>query len=64
MRDFLRWLTGGRPMVCEGDAFTDTVVGRRVYYWRDGYGRAWLAFGAWDLFRVPLTSLNRSHGLR
>lgn len=45
-------LTGGRPMRAEGYAFTDRVSGRGVYRFIDRLGRAWLAEGSWDLFRV------------
>lgn len=50
-----RWLwklTGGRPMVREGCAFIDCVTHKEVFYWRDRLGNRWMAFGAWDLFRV------------
>lgn len=46
-------ITSGRPMIKEGYAFTDSVAGRPVYYWRDRLGRRWMANGAWSLFRVP-----------
>ena len=54
-RGELRWwhhLTGGRPMTNCGFAFVDIVVGKRVYYWRDAFGREWLAFGPWDMDRM------------
>jgi hypothetical protein len=46
------WLTGGRPMQHLGFAFMDRVVHREVRYWRDQFGRGWMAFTAWSLFRV------------
>ena len=53
----LRWILGGRPMHEITDEpsyapFTDVVVGRRVRYWRDRYGRIWMAFSRWSQFRV------------
>lgn len=45
-------LTGGRPMIEEGYAFTDVVSGEGVYYFRDRMGRKWLANGPWFGLRV------------
>lgn len=45
-------LTGGRPMIEEGFAFTDVVSGESVRYYLDRLGRRWLATSAWALFRV------------
>lgn len=45
-------LTGGRPMKHLGFAFTDVISGKPVSYWRDKFGREWMAVGAWSLFRV------------
>lgn len=45
-------LLGGRPMKFDGYAFRDIVDGQQVYYYRDGYGRRWMANGQWSLFRV------------
>ena len=53
LSDALWCITGGRPMTCEGYAFTDKVNGRGVYYYRDRLDRQWLAEGPWALFRVP-----------
>ena len=58
MRRFLSWLTGGRPMTYVGHAFLDVVVGKQVYYWRDHYGREWLAYHSWSWFRMPRFSPN------
>lgn len=58
MRKLLRKLTGGRPMSNMGYAFTDIVVGRPVYYWRDRLGRGWMANGAWSIFRVRRSRLD------
>ncbi len=52
MRWFFRWLLGGRPMKRVGFAFTDRVSGRSVNYYRDRYGRYWMAEHGWALFRV------------
>lgn len=53
----LAHFTGGRPMTFDGFAFTDVVVNQPVCYWRDTFGRRWLAFGAWSLFRVEAAAL-------
>ena len=46
-------LAGGRPMKREGTAFVDCVSGKSVVYYRDWFGRRWMADnGAWSLFRV------------
>lgn len=47
------WLTGGRPMIDQGYAFADHVTGQDVRYWRDRFGREWMAVTAWASFRVP-----------
>ena len=52
-------LTGGRPMILTGFAFTDVISGESVNYYVDRLGRHWMATGAWSLFRVE-----RSHGVR
>lgn len=48
----LNWLTGGRPMRKVCFCFTDMVSGEPVSMWLDGYGRLWLATGAWSVFRI------------
>ena len=45
-------ITGGRPMICDGRAFTDIVSGKPVYYFIDLFGRRWLAEHKWAFFRV------------
>lgn len=46
-------ITGGRPMIFVGVAFTDIVSGRPVNHYIDRFGREWLAdSGNWSLFRV------------
>ena len=47
-------ITGGRPMNLLQYGFYDSVAGQPVYYWKDAFGRQWMAFGAWSLFRVEL----------
>ena len=47
------YLTGGRPMRRTGCAFVDRVTGRWVEYYRDRFGREWMAQSRWALFRVP-----------
>lgn len=55
--------TGGRPMICEGYAFTDKVSGRGVHYFRDRHGRRWLAEGPWAIFRVrAIIEQEQDHG--
>jgi hypothetical protein len=51
---FVCWLLGGRPMTLVREALFDVVARRRVYLWRDNYGRYWLAFTRWSRFRVPV----------
>lgn len=62
MGETLARLLGGRPMMCEGFAFTDLVSGRSVYYWRDRLGRPWLAESAWASFRVRPSPDGEAHG--
>lgn len=33
-------------------AFTDTVSGKVVYYYRDCYGDVWMKESRWGMFRV------------
>lgn len=49
----LKKILGGRPMKCDGFAFTDIVSGHSVYAWTDTLGRRWLAEYSWSWFRVP-----------
>jgi hypothetical protein len=53
MREFLMWLTGGRPMKPIEKRFTDVVTGRDVWLYEDAFGRRWLAFEPWSWFRIP-----------
>lgn len=54
MKRLLFKLTGGRPMIDEGFAFTDRVAKRPVHYFRDRLGRRWLKEPAWWRgFRTP-----------
>lgn len=46
-------LTGGRPMRLVEPAFTDAVSGEQVGYYRDRFGRFWLATSPWAGFRIP-----------
>lgn len=39
-------------MTATGFAFMDVVSGRPVRYWKDRFGRFWLAESAWSIFRV------------
>ena len=55
MKNFLYRLTGGRPMDCLELGFRDCVVGKPVWYWRDKFGRRWMAFSAWSFFRVRVS---------
>ena len=47
-------ITGGRPMERLEYRFRDTITNRPVYYYKDYFGRVWMATGAWSLFRVKL----------
>ena len=47
-------LTGGRPMLFNSHAFTDTVSGMEVFRFTDRLGRKWLANSAWGWFRVQI----------
>lgn len=52
---WLKKLLGGRPMdEADGCTFTDIVSGRLVRYWRDCYGRYWMAHTRWGWFRVQV----------
>jgi len=65
MVDKARWwsfLTGGRPMQLmrwnldgwRWRPFTDIVAHRQIYYWRDHYGKIWMAATQWGWFRVAV----------
>jgi hypothetical protein len=45
-------LTGGRPMTREAYFMVDRVSGESVYFWRDAFGRKWMATNGASLFRV------------
>ena len=45
-------ITGGRPMTRLEGAFTDRVSGEPVSYYRDAFGRRWLANDDYSFFRV------------
>lgn len=45
-------LLGGRPMDYVDYAFMDSVAHKPVFYWRDCYGRCWMAYTRWGWFRV------------
>lgn len=47
LNKFINWATSGRPMQYIGMAFRDQVTGKMVNYYRDGYGRIWLATSRW-----------------
>lgn len=49
--------TGGRPMKkTDEEGFWDTVAKRKVNIYRDLFGREWMAFGPWSIFRVSTKS--------
>lgn len=62
MSKWIARLTGGRPMIHAGFAFTDAVSGRSVSYYVDRLGRPWLAEGPWSLFRVERVHRGDSRG--
>lgn len=45
-------LTGGRPMTYDGDGFWDRIAGEKVNFWRDAFGRRWMATDGCARFRV------------
>lgn len=51
----LNRLTRGRPMERVRYAFPDVLTGRRVHYYRDEFGRLFMATSRWGLFRVRCT---------
>jgi hypothetical protein len=53
------WLTGGRPMRIDYCLFIDRVSGREVFACIDGFGRKWMAEGAWSWFRVSRVGAER-----
>jgi hypothetical protein len=55
MNWFLRMfytLTGGRPMTYDGDGFWDAIGKEKINYWRDAFGRRWMATHGSARFRV------------
>ena len=55
IRKWFYTLTGGRPMINIGFAFTDVVTREPVYYYLDQFGRKWMAHNKWGEFRVSAT---------
>ena len=49
-------LTGGRPMTREGSAFWDRIAREQISYYRDAFGRRWMATDCNAWFRVKTTS--------
>lgn len=46
-------ITGGRPMEkLDEEGFWDSIGGVKVNFYKDGFGRKWMALGKWSLFRV------------
>ena len=56
--NWLRRMLGGRPMTLVGHAFVDVVVNEDVFYWRDCYGRCWMANSRWGWFRVRAKAID------
>ena len=54
-RKIILFLTGARPMIKLGYAFTDMLSGARVYDFVDQKGRLWLATDRWSIFRMKNT---------
>lgn len=52
MMNLIWAITGGRPMTHLMDAFPDVVGGGMVGFYRDKFGRVWLADGPWSSTRV------------
>ena len=55
----IKWLRNTASLERIGYAFTDTVDGRPVYYYRDKDGVVWMKNSKWGLFRC-----RSSHGGR
>ena len=53
---FLKYLTGGRPMMQEDSVFSfrDVVSGEMVHHFTDKFGRRWMAEHEWSWFRVEM----------
>ena len=45
-------------MTLVGHAFVDVVVNEDVFYWRDCYGRCWMANSRWGWFRVRAKAID------
>jgi len=52
VKRILMRITGGRPMERLEYRFRDTITNRPVYYYKDYFGRVWMATGAWSSFRI------------
>ena len=53
LQRILYTVTGGRPMIDRGKAFTDSVSKKSVRYYEDRFGREWMAdSGPWSCFRT------------
>lgn len=57
MIKILAHITGGRPMVKGDYRFVDIITLKPVYYFKDYFGREWMAHHRWSLFRVPRPTL-------
>jgi hypothetical protein len=57
MKNIFYILTGGRPM-CKlaREGFWDKLAQRKVNHYVDKFGRKWMAFSKWSLFRVEVKS--------
>ena len=55
----LKWFNHCRTRERIGYAFTDTVDGCRVYYWRDKDEVVWLKNSRWALFSVRSSMVDR-----
>ena len=58
----IEWLKNTASLERIGYAFTDTVDGRGVYYYRDRDGVVWLKNSKWSLFRVCSSHGGQSRG--
>ena len=45
-------MTGGRPMIQLGYAYTELLSGKRLYDYIDNYGRLWIAPSKWSWWRL------------
>ena len=58
----IQWYKNTKSLERIGYAFTDTVEGKPVYYYRDRDGVVWMKNSKWSLFRVCSSHGGRGRG--